>query len=190
MTSLTLLNVFCGDGESAVGYATAGFRVTGIDAKRSRYLPQRFPLIEDADPLGSVLLGLYDSYDVVAISSLPDSVDIRLLESGLRERPFNWVIESRPRPEIRSAVSVTGWAFGVPLERRRFYVSDLFLFGAPDVHRAERGRLSKRNPVSEWARAIGADWLPKGRLVSATPTAYTGFVGRQIMAMAKAARGV
>lgn len=184
---ITLLNVFCGDGESAVGYSAAGFAVTGLDTKRSRYMPSRFDVIVDADPLASVLLGLYDSYDVVAISSLPRNVDPTELSAELRKRPFNWVIESTPRRDMRDAVTLTGWAFGSPLERRRLYLSDLSLFAAPSP---SRSRSANRNPV-DLAAALGIDWsLPPSRLKSATPTMYSQFLGRQLLPLAKAVRGV
>lgn len=163
VTKPTLLDLCCGGGGAAAGYAQAGFRVTGVDRVSRPSYPFEFV---QADALDFARAHGRD-FDVVHASPpcqahisitagnrrrvgwTDDHVDlITPLRAELTRvgRPF--LLENGPSRAIRSDVVLCGLAFGLPVFRHRaFELSDALRPGgraalvAPP-HVSHRGHLT------------------------------------------------
>jgi hypothetical protein len=145
-----LLDLFCGAGGCAVGYARAGFRVVGVD-----HLPQPsypFPFVK-ADAL-EFLRAEGRRYDVVhasppcqhysvatkvhgaaRVASYPDLVaPTRAL---LRSNGRPYVIENVVGAPLAPSVVLCGTMFGLRVYRHRKFESDLWPRGAGSFARRE-----------------------------------------------------
>ncbi len=160
MSGPRLLDLFCGAGGCAVGYARAGFEVVGVDiAPQPRY-PFEF---HQADALTYPL----DRFDAIhasppcqgysAMRCLPwlRDKDYPMLIEPMRERlagsNLPWVIESVERSPLGKAgyraILICGWALGLTLYRHRRFESNAFLLAPPH----------QRHPEVIWAgRKLGS----------------------------------
>ncbi len=200
-----LLDAFCGGGGSAVGYARAGFNVTGIDNR-----PQpRFPF---AFIQGNALEYLAEhgrEFDVITASP-PCQAYSRTQRIHGREYPDllattrrllmatgrPWVIENVTEAPMGGIV-LCGTFFGLRVIRHRRFESNVFLWcpfqckhpsdnRAPIVGRPIKpgqfvtvaGNISGVKLAGE---AMGIDWMVRRELVQAIPPAYTEFIGRQLI---------
>lgn len=135
-----LLDLFCGAGGSAVGYARAGFEVTGID----NVFQPRYPFVfVQADALEYVTAHGHE-YDAIHASppcqlhsaakrignGRPGHRDcIRETRRLLNESGRPWVIENVPGAPLLLPMTLCGTQFGLRLRRHRLFESSVFLFG-------------------------------------------------------------
>jgi DNA (cytosine-5)-methyltransferase 1 len=206
---MRLLDLFCGAGGAAKGYADAGFEVVGVDIEPQPNYPFEFVR---ADALTFPL----DGFDAVHASApcqaftvyrnnsahvrqdhpnlIPQTRE-RLIASGL---PY--VIENVPGAPLIDPIQLCGTSFP-PLEvrRHRIFESNIVLEAPPCNH----GRLTERKypgssnrpngrtvcnigewrvPIERQQRAIGIDWMTVPELSQAIPPAYTRSIGRQLVA--------
>lgn len=148
MTRPVLLDLFCGAGGAARGYADAGFEVIGVDVKPQPRYPFRFVQGDALDVLAGWDL-LRPRFDAIhasppcqAYSALrtmpgqrkhPELVDVTrraLVRTGL---PY--VIENVPGAPLKDPLWLCGSEFGLRsgrrhLKRHRGFESNLFLLGA------------------------------------------------------------
>lgn len=130
-----LLDLFCGAGGCAAGYALAGFDVVGVDHRPQPRYPFRF-LQADA-----MIIEL-DGYDVVHASppcqaySRTKSVHkkkhpelVPAIRQRLQENGALWVIENVPGAPLLSPAIVCGLALGCRVKRHRLFESSDLLFG-------------------------------------------------------------
>ncbi len=197
-----LLDLFCGAGGAAMGYHRVGFEVVGVDIRPQKNYPFEF---HQADAMTYPLEG----FDVIHasppcqhysfgtpnkskhIGTLP-AVREMLKKSGLP-----WVIENVPGAPIDTSTMICGCQVGLPLIRRRRFFEFSFPFyhlqppcrhdgpvmtvtghGTTSGNRKTWGR---NISVSEMREAMGIDWMNRDELSQAIPSAYTEFIGKQLM---------
>lgn len=205
-----LLDLFCGAGGAARGYADAGFEVVGVDHRPQPRYPFEF---HQADALTFPL----DGFDAIHASppcqaysvasecqrrigkEYPDLVAATRLR--LRSAGVPFVIENVEGAPLFMPAMLCGSMFGLGTSemwlRRHRYFEGSFAILAPKC-RHPKGRLSigvygngtpqwhrkklGRNVLAdEWREAMGAPWMVKAELSQAIPPAYTCFIGRQLM---------
>ena len=207
---MKLLDLFCGAGGASMGYAMAGFEVTGIDVKHGRRYPFSYIRGDVRDYLDKAFL---DQFDVIAASppcqthsstkhlrvaqgKSTDKIDMipevreALIASG---KPY--VIENVPGAPLINPVQLCGSAFGLKVRRHRLFESNVELHGTQCSHK-EQGRPvgiygSMRDEIPggghtaktmpEAYEAMGIDWMIWSELVESIPPVYTKFIGEQII---------
>lgn len=204
-----LLDLFCGAGGAAMGYARAGFDVVGVDVRPCPRYPFAFVL---ADAFTFPL----DGFDAIHASPPCQrhsktrailhgkGLECRGTDDGIeriRERLIAhgspYVIENVPGAPLRDPILLCGTMFGLGVLRHRLFESNRLL-RAPEHPRHEGSTNSHRgysrgaryvtvgghnyNP-EDGRRAMGIDWMRTrdGELNEAIPPAYTEWVGRQLM---------
>jgi DNA (cytosine-5)-methyltransferase 1 len=203
---MRLLDLFCGAGGAAMGYARAGFTVVGVDIEPQPNYPFEFfqadvmKLTSGAEPED------FSYFDVIHASppcqayapvtawrgNQADHPDLfaptrdRLIASGLP-----WVIENVPFAPFEPDVVLCGSQFGLPIRRHRW-----FLFGQPAFqlmppcqHRSTDHAFDHggKTTETEYRAAMGCDWMTVKESRNAIPPAYTEWVGAQLMATLRAA---
>ena len=201
---MRLLDLFCGAGGAAVGYARAGFDVVGVDIVPQPHYP--FSFIQ-ADAMTYPLGG----FDVIHASPpcqdhstmvhirgghgtgwMLDSTRRRLAASGL---PY--VIENVESADMPGALILCGSSFGLGangrgLRRHRRFESNLFLMGPPcacprrivgfyGTGGPGQGNRGYKGTMAEAVTAMGIDWMTRRELSQAIPPAYTQHIGEQLL---------
>jgi DNA (cytosine-5)-methyltransferase 1 len=164
-----LLDLFCGAGGCASGYARAGFDVVGVD-----HLPQpRYPFeFAQADAL-DYLAEHGPEYDVVHASPPCQRYSVAKNIGGAERHPDlvapcrellertgkPFVIENVPGAPLISPVLVCGLALGLRVKRHRLFESNHFLFGTrcPAGHR--RPYVTVFGHGSQAAGFQGKEWV-------------------------------
>jgi len=203
-----LLDLFCGAGGASMGYARAGFEVTGMDIKHGKRYPFKY-IRKDVMELRPEDL---DEYDVIHASppcqtfsatrhlrnaqgkttskqDLLAQVRSLLVVSG---KPY--IIENVKGAPLIDAVQVCGSAFGLKVRRHRLFESNMPLRGT-ECHHKQQGKPvaiygSMRDEIpggghtaktmAEANEAMGIDWMIWGELVEAIPPAFTHHIGLQL----------
>ncbi len=142
-----LLDLFCGAGGAAVGYARAGFTVVGVDIKPQPHYPFEF---HQADSLGPFTAYMIDHRDFDAIHASPPcqaftQMSARWRGKGtkadehpdlltgtlepLRGTGLPWVVENVPgaRSLMPDAITLHGGMFGLGVHRPRLFASNRLL---------------------------------------------------------------
>jgi DNA (cytosine-5)-methyltransferase 1 len=204
-----LLDLFCGAGGAAVGYARAGFEVTGVDIRFQKNYP--FAFIQ-ADALEYVREHGHE-FDAIHASPpcqdysamrratgvgherLIDEVRAALIVTG---KPS--VIENVEGADLKGCVvTLCGTGVGIRVRRHRlFELNPPLLVLVPPCHcrnGVRDGRLigqmlsgkvapgrTPRNGFTESQRreAIGVPWMTTMEARQAVPPAFTEFVGKQL----------
>jgi DNA (cytosine-5)-methyltransferase 1 len=198
-----LLDLFCGAGGAAKGYAAAGFDVTGVDIKPQPHYPYTFV---QADAMTFPL----DGYDVIHASPPCQAYSRAAAQWRQRSRHYTdfiggvreklaasgipYVIENVPSAPLRNAVELCGTMFGLPLYRHRLFEAS-FVIRVP----FHPGHAVPCSPPGHWQpgtfvsvagncapielcrHAMGIDWMNRDELAEAIPPVYTRHVGMAAM---------
>jgi DNA (cytosine-5)-methyltransferase 1 len=205
-----LLDLFCGAGVASMGYAMAGFEVTGIDVKHGKRYPFTYIKGDVRDYLNPEFLS---QFDVIAasppcqtfsstkhlrnaqgkstskVNMIPEVRDA-LIASG---KPY--VIENVPNAPLINPIQLCGSGFGLKVRRHRLFESNMLLIGNECDHKSQGkpvgiyGSMRDEIPngghtaktMQEADEAMGIDWMIWGELVESIPPAYTEFIGRQFL---------
>ena len=189
-----------------MGYARAGFDVTGVDIKPQPRYPFTFV---QADAMRYPL----DRFD--AIHASPPCQDhmrhpgVRFIPHGTgwllaatRERlaanTQPWVIENVPGAPMRVDLKLCGCMFGLPnLKRERWFETSWHAFdlrqrcdhrngtmsvtGTAPGSRIEKRVFGRWPTRADWHRAMGIDWMNAAEIVQAIPPAYTEYIGARLL---------
>jgi DNA (cytosine-5)-methyltransferase 1 len=204
-----LLDLFCGAGGASMGYAEAGFDVTGIDIKHGKRYPYTYIRGDVRDYLNVEFLR---QFDVIAASppcqtfsatkhlrnaqgkstskvNMIPEVREALIASG---KPY--VIENVPNAPLINPIQLCGSAFGLKVRRHRLFESNVALTGSWCDHKAQGkpvgiyGSMRDEIPngghtaktMDEANEAMGITHMIWGELVESIPPAYTRYIGMQI----------
>src|SRR5713226_9004155 len=135
MNKPRLLDLFCGAGGAAAGYARAGFEVVGVDIRPQPRYPFAF---HQADALTCSLDG-FDAYHASPPCQLysrthrlwkssvhPDLVDP--LRQRLRATGKPYMLENVPGAPLPGSIVLCGTMFGLGVLRHRLFESNVLLF--------------------------------------------------------------
>jgi DNA (cytosine-5)-methyltransferase 1 len=206
---LKLLDLFCGAGGASVGYARAGFEVTGIDVKHGKRYPFTYIKGDVRDYLDPEFL---QQFDVIAASPPCQSFSatkhlrnaqgktttktnmIPMVRDALIMSNRIYVIENVPNAPLINPVQLCGSAFGLKVRRHRLFESNFSLKGT-NCHHKQQGKPvgiygSMRDEIpggghtaktmEQAHEAMGIDWMIWGELVESIPPAYTHYIGQQL----------
>jgi DNA (cytosine-5)-methyltransferase 1 len=176
-----LLDLFCGAGGCAKGYADAGFEVVGVDIVPQKNYPYEFHL---ADAMTFPL----DGFDVIHAS--PPCQDystashyggkkestfprlIRTIRDRLLETQIPWVLENvgGAKPDMLNPLMICGTSLGLRVQRHRFFESNCLLF-APGPCKHKSYDLSVRCKRREYLGVYRDAVTAKGQNVRRPPSA-------------------
>jgi DNA (cytosine-5)-methyltransferase 1 len=202
-----VLDLFCGAGGAAMGYARAGFEVVGVDNRPQPRYPFEFHQ-------GDAMTWPLDGFD--AIHASPPCQDhsdlgarvgahgtgwmLPAIITRLNEWGGPWVVENVESADMPSSLTLCGAAMGLTvdgwaLRRHRKFASNVWLmgpgcacprrilgvYGTGGGYKEEYGRGNKAN-LSEASALMGIDWMNRAEISQAIPPVYTQYVGEQLMA--------
>ena len=207
---MKLLDLYCGVGGASVGYAKAGFEVTGIDLKHGKRYPYTYiradvlEVIKDIDYLRqfdvihasppcqthSITQHLRNAQgkSTSKIDLIPQTRQA-LIKSGV-----NYIIENVPGSPLIDPVQLCGSFFGLKVRRHRLFESNMPIKGSVCNHKLQGrpigvyGSLNDEIPkggktattIDEARKAMDMDWAIWTELVEAIPPAFTQYLGAQI----------
>ena len=207
---MKLLDLFCGVGGASIGYAQAGFEVTGIDLKHGKRYPFKY-IRSDVKPYLADLEFLR-SFDVIhasppcqthsitqhlrnaqgkstsKVDMIPEVRDA-LITSGV-----TYIIENVPGSPLINPIQLCGSSFGLKVRRHRLFESNVKLKGSICDHKAQGrpigvyGSLNDQIPnggktatnIQEARDAMGIQSAIWSELVEAIPPAFTKYLGNQL----------
>ena len=148
-----LLDLFCGAGGAAMGYARAGFEVVGVDIDPQPRYPFEFV---QADALAFPL----DGFDVIHASPPcqrfsqatkrwegrreihPDLVEYMRVRFAVEAPEALYVIENVEGAPLRDPLRLCGSSFGLDVRRHRLFESNVPLVAPPCNHDLHTPRFS------------------------------------------------
>lgn len=207
MSKPRLLDLFCGAGGAAMGYARAGFEVVGVDINPQPHYPFEF---HQGDAMTFPLDG-FDAihasppcqrYSVATVfhpgrqAQHPDLVDP--CRDRLQSAGVPWVIENVMGAPLRNPIMLCGTMFdGLRVYRHRNFEASPAIYWPPQhyQHPERPAEVGRRVPDHGWmtvaghfsdvkaaSRAMGIDWMTRDELRQAIPPAYTEWIGKQLLA--------
>jgi DNA (cytosine-5)-methyltransferase 1 len=204
-----LLDLFCGAGGAAVGYARAGFDVIGVDIVPQPHYPYRVVVANALDILRRP--DILRDFDAIHASPPCQAWSAYRRRRGVNRGAVDligpvrrmltahydgpWIIENVPGAPLRDPVQLCGSSFGLYVQRHRLFESNVALEGSTCDHltipafppagnrRTPRATVEVgpyRIPTELSGAAMGTPWMTKAEQTQAIPPAYTEFIGRQL----------
>lgn len=218
-----ILDLFSGAGGCAMGYRRAGFEVVGVDIEPQPRYPFEFHQSDALEYLSRLIesceIGKFDAIH----ASPPCQGNLHGLNAANRARKrtvehedfipgtrelcersgLPYVIENIEGARLYNAAKLCGSAFGLDVQRHRYFESNIVLFGSGCRHSIWReakyptnyrpsGRIVKSRVVQVygntagshlWPAAMQIDWMTRDELAQAIPPAYTEYIGRQLISV-------
>ena len=211
MSKPRLLDLFCGAGGAAMGYARAGFEVVGVDINHQPHYPfefhrgdamtwplEQFDAIHASPPCQAYSSATADQ------SKHPDLYVLtrdRVLTAGV---PY--AIENVIGAPYSHGVELCGSMFGLEadgewLRRHRNFECSMQIWQPEHYHRGHAHRAvtvtgkcfltvtkdvrsghSRQGTFALCEKLMGIDWMNRKELPQAIPPAYTEFIGAQLLA--------
>jgi DNA (cytosine-5)-methyltransferase 1 len=208
MSKPRLLDLFCGAGGTAMGYARAGFEVMGVDILPQPCYPFNFVQADAFEFLQTVDIRQYDVLRASPVckgfslagyfhhSHDRHDNQIPLVRDLFRKSGKPYEIENVDRAPLIRAIMLCGVMFGLHVYRHRYFESNLLLFQpehSKHVVRAARpGAIARDGEFwcvgghfghkREAAAAMGIDWMDdQESIAQAVPPAYTYWIAQQFL---------
>lgn len=221
---MRLLDLFCGAGGCTKGYQMAGFSfVRGVDIQpQPRYCGEEFIQADAIEYLQSLIeSGEVAEFDAIHASP-PCQVNLKGLNAANRARGREvdhadligdtrrlleqsgkpYAIENVEGANLINAVRLCGSAFGLDVQRHRYFESNILLLGLECQHWRwteakyptnfrPNGQVTQARVVQVygntsgshlWPEAMQIDWMNRKEIQQAIPPAYTEHIGRQLLA--------
>lgn len=204
-----LLDLFCGGGGCARGYADAGFEIVGVDINPQPHYPYTFVQADALEYLDRASLSQFDvihasppcQHYTVMLSNNPQMRDkhpdlIPIVRTKLQDLDLPYVIENVAGSPLIKSIMLCGGMFGLRTYRHRYFESNIFLFQPHHFkHKAKAAHCSTiPRPDEFWSiagkfgqkdqaqRAMGIDWMKDVKeIANAIPPAYTHYIGLQLI---------
>lgn len=209
-----MVDLFCGPGGAARGYADAGWDVVGVDLAPQPSYPYSWYRADWLDGLAN-LYALADAFHAsppcqkwsrlapATKAAYPDLIaDVR---AALEWTGKPFVIENVERAPLRDPITLCGTQFGLQIRRhRQFELSPPVFAMLPPCwcrgrvasgeligHRfgtESRGRRQPpRRTEAERRAALGVPWMTTREARQAIPPAYTQWIGARLLEALEAA---
>jgi DNA (cytosine-5)-methyltransferase 1 len=172
-----LLDLFCGAGGAAKGYADAGFEVVGVDIKPQPHYPFKFIQADALVWPDTVTMG--SSFDAIHASppcqcftayrrkghGVGDGYEDLIADTRglLRATGLPYVIENIPGAPLEDPIRLCGSSFGLDVRRHRLFESNVPLIGRSCDHSWQKPRFpaaTNRKPNSRRTVEIGVWRIP------------------------------
>lgn len=161
---MRLLDLFCGAGGAATGYALSGFDVVGVDRSPQPNFPYEFIQANALDVLADA--NFISGFDAIHASPPCQAYSTQTRDKSKHERLIPevrqalqatgkpYVIENveGARSELIEPVRLCGSSFGLDLRRHRYFESNVPLVGIECNHAWQTGRF---HPLGPQGRATG-----------------------------------
>lgn len=212
MSKPRLLDLFCGAGGAARGYADVGFEVVGVDIKPQPHYPYEF---HQADVFAHPTEMLVASRDFDAIHASPPCHDFTKLKGQasvrggtawmmeetramLIEIGLPYIIENVPEAYMRPDYRLCGCMVGLPrLRRPRWFETSWGSTQSGFIHDhsvqavtvagggdgAREDARGYHHMKADWVDAMGIDWMTRDEMSQAIPPAMTRYMGRVLRAV-------
>ena len=206
---MKLLDLYCGVGGASMGYARAGFDVTGVDLKHGKRYPFNYIRANVLDILADI--EFLNGFDIIHASprcqthSITKNLQIAQGKStskidlipetraGLIQSSKPFIIENVMGSPLIEPIMLCGSAFGLKVRRHRIFESNIKLIGSICNHKKQGrpvgvyGSLNDEIPnggktaktIFEAREVMGIEWGIWTELVEAIPPIYTEYLGRQ-----------
>lgn len=206
---MKLLDLYCGVGGASMGYARAGFDVTGVDLKHGKRYPFNYIRANVLDILADI--EFLNGFDIIHASppcqthSITKNLRIAQGKStskidlipetraGLIQSSKPFIIENVMGSPLIDPIMLCGSAFGLKVRRHRIFESNIKLIGSICDHKKQGrpvgvyGSLNDEIPnggktaktIFEAREAMGIEWGIWTELVEAIPPVFTEYLGRQ-----------
>lgn len=189
-----VLDLFCGAGGAAMGWAQAGFEVIGIDLDPQPSYPFEFHKADAIEELEAPEWPV--TFDVIHASppcqryanvtkwrgdpdDHPDLLDLTL--ELLRARGIPWVVENVPEAIPNPDLRLCGTMFGLAVKRHRHFLSSVPLTFPPASCRHEDLFPFMHKGERSYADAMGCEWMTNLEAREAIPPAYTRWIAGKVL---------
>ncbi len=219
-----LLDLCCCAGGASMGYSLAGFEVVGVDIKAQPNYPfefiqgdildvlkdqafiSQFDVIHASPPCQGYSHATKDNSQYVPYSQGKQTPKLIEPVRNLLPKDKIYIMENvaGARLELINPFSLTGFMFGLPIERKRYFESNM-LITTPQVktprgytkrYAAENGidyrdmsvtgKSRRTGSIDTWRSIMQMPWAGRAwELSEAIPPAYTEYIGKQILQQLK-----
>lgn len=195
---MKLLDLFCGAGLAADGYAKAGFEIVGIDINDQPNYPydwvqnDAIQILEDYElpELTDVIHASPPCQLFTRAAKLRDAqggksryLDLLTPTINILKKRWNhkiWVVENVPGAKhlMPNAVTICGSAFGLSVQRHRLFLSNISLEGTTCNH-----SVFPKDEISGKPRPIGVYHVPNDNIPKGGKTARNAEHAAEVMGL-------